>query len=64
MFVYQPIFNVLEPKIDKSTEYIIRLYNSKLITLHKHIFLNSRKNFKKKIGIQFNNILLVLEKYS
>ena len=43
MFVYQPIFNVLESKIDKSTEYIIRLkskgvYNSKLITLHKHIF--------------------------
>ena len=43
MFVYQPIFNVLEPKIDKSTEYIIRLkskgvYNSKLITLHKHTF--------------------------
>ena len=43
MFVYKPIFNVLEPKIDKSAEYIIRfkskgVYNSKLITLHKYIF--------------------------
>ena len=43
MFVYQPIFNVLELKIDIGTEYIIdwkskSLYNSKLIALHGDFF--------------------------
>ena len=65
MFVYQPTFNVLELEVDKYTEYITGwkskgLYNSKLRALHS-VFLPNVKYFANKIGIQFNNTLLVLE---
>ena len=55
MFVYQPIFNMLQLKINKGTEYIIGLkskgvYNSKLITLHG-VFLPNVKCFEDKIWI-------------
>ena len=65
MFVYQPAFNVLELKIDKSTEYINglkskRLYNCTLIALHG-AFLPNATYFGVKIGMQFNNISLVIE---
>ena len=53
MFVNQPIFNMLQLKINKGTEYIIGLkskglYNSKLITLHG-VFLPNVKCFEDKI---------------
>ena len=65
MFVYQPIFSVLELKIDKDTEYIIGwkskgVCNSKFISLHG-AFLPKVKFFGNKIGIQFNNASLVIE---
>ena len=65
MFVYQPTFNVLGLKNDKSTEYSIKwksegIYNLKLIALHG-AFLPNIKYFRKKIGIQFNSTHLVTE---
>ena len=66
MFVFQPIFNTPELKRDKGTEYFIGwkskwLYNSRLIPLHA-AFLANIKYFRSKIGMQFNNTPLVLEK--
>ena len=65
MFPYQPTFNVLELKIDKSTEHIIGWklegsYNSKLIAWHG-AFLPNVKYFGVKIKKQFNNTPLVIE---
>ena len=65
MFVYQPSFNLLKLKIDKSTVYIIgwkleRLHNSKFIALHSS-FLPNVKYFRNKIGMQFDNTPLVIE---
>ena len=65
LFVYQPIFNVLDLKIAKGTEYVTGwkskgVYNSKLIAVHV-TFLPNIKYFRKKIKIQFNNSPLVIE---
>ena len=56
---------MLELKIDKGNEYIIcwkskGVYSSKLIALHG-AFLPYVRYFGNKIGIQFNNTLLVRE---
>ena len=64
MFVYQLIFNALELKNDKGTEYIISrkskgINNSKLIELYG-AFLPYLK-YLRKIGIQFNRTHVVIE---
>ena len=65
MFVYQPIFNSLKYK-STNTEYVIswkprRVYNSKLMRLNSNLSPNI-EYFENKIGIQFNNTPLVVEK--
>ena len=65
-FVYQPTFNMLELKTDKGTEYVIGwkskgVYYSKLVAFHG-AFLPNIKDLTRKIGIQFNNAPLVVEK--
>ena len=65
VFVYQPLFNMLELKKDKGTEYVIGwrskgVYNSKLTSWHG-TFLPNMKYFGQKIGIQFKNTSLVVE---
>ena len=66
MFVYQRTFNVLELIIGKGTKYIIGwkskgLYNSKPMALHSS-FLPNVEYFENKVGIQFNNTSLVIER--
>ena len=68
MFVYQPTFNVLELNIGKGTKYIIGwrskgLYNSKPMALYSS-FLPNVEYFENKVGIQFNNTSLVIERIS
>ena len=65
MFVYQPIFNTLKLKENKGAKYVIGwkwkgVYTSKLIPLYTVILCNI-KDFGHKIGIQFNNSVLIVE---
>ena len=65
IFVYQPTFNTLELKKDKSTKHVIGwkskgLVKSKILPLHD-TFLPNIKYFGLKTGIQFNTTTLVLE---
>ena len=65
MFVYQPVFSMLEYKEKLGTEYITSwkskgVYNTKLIPI-KNYSLPNIKYFKYKIEIQFNNTPLVVE---
>ena len=64
MFVYQPTFKTIKYKntnIEYITEWISNgLYNSRLNALNSDFLLNI-KYFTKRMGIQFNNILLVVE---
>ena len=58
IFVYQPTFNMLELKEDKSTEYVVG-WKSKGVCTSKFIpfytgFLHNVKRFGYKIRIQFN----------
>ena len=67
MFVYQPIFNILKLKEDKDAEYVISwkskgVYNSKIISSLYTSFLHNIKNSVYKMGMQFNNSILVVEK--
>ena len=66
MFVYQPTFNTLDLKEDKTTEYIIvwkskGLFKSRIEPLYK-TFVPNIKRSEHKIRIQFNNASLALEK--
>ena len=65
MFVCQPIFNMLELKKGRDTDYVIgwkskSSYESKLLLSHG-VFLFNIKYFGYKIGIQCNNTPLVVE---
>ena len=64
-FVYQSTFSTLELKEDKGTYYVIHweskgLYASKLTPLYT-AFLHNIKHSGYKVGVQFNNSVLVLE---
>ena len=66
MFVYQPIFSMLDLKEDKDTDYIPawkseRLFKSRFESLYK-AFLPNIKKFRCKIGIHFNKSALVVVK--
>ena len=64
MFVYQPTFKRIKYKntnIECITDWISNgLYNSRLNVLNSDFLLNI-KYFTKRMGIQFNNIPLVVE---
>ena len=61
MFFYQPIFNVLDSKMEKGIGWKSKAwYNSKLIALHG-AFLPNVKYFGVKIETQFNNTSLDIE---
>ena len=64
-FFYQPAFNKVELKIDMGGYYDIRwksksLFKSEICLLHG-AFLPNIKYFGYKIGILFNNTLLVVQ---
>ena len=62
MFVYEPTFNMIEFKKDKSPDYVTgwklkELDNSSIAWCLLPII----KCFRKKIGIQFDNTLFIIE---
>ena len=66
MFVYQPRFNLLELRINKSTEYLNdwkskSIYNSRPIALNGDFLPNIKYFKKRRVEMQFNDTPLVTE---